>query len=275
MIAPVVPAIIAPVGPIVDEVADVIAPVIPAVVEPLKPVVDLVTDTIAPVIPVVIEPLKPVVDLVTDTVAPVVSIVRETPLAPVVDAVVPVAGLPDHTVSRPVGPAPAAPTAPSSSPQIGSPVAAPLEPGTPTGLGEPAPVDPTVAAQAPAQARRNSMSSAAGGAPIASPSVASYLTTVLPATTLGATLPVMPTSRNGEPVPAPPAAGGSADSVPPLNSGMSPFGAAAGPSPVPPGGVALALAAASLVAALLLTRFTTAPARWRSVFVVSLIERPG
>ena len=98
---------------------------IPAVIEPLKPVVDLVTDTIAPVIPAVIEPLKPVVDLVTDTVAPVVSIVRETPLAPVVDAVVPVAGLPDHTVSRPVGSAPAGPTAPSSSPQTGSPVAAP------------------------------------------------------------------------------------------------------------------------------------------------------
>jgi hypothetical protein len=117
---------------------------------------------------------------------------------------------------------------------------------------------------------------AAGPAPFASPSLASYLTTVLPAANLGAALPFMPTPRDGEPVPAPPAAGGSADSVPPLNGGgMSPFGAASGPSPVPPGSVAVGLADASLAAALLLTRFTTAPARWRSVLVVSLIERPG
>jgi hypothetical protein len=105
---------------------------------------------------------------------------------------------------------------------------------------------------------------------------ASYLTTVLP-TSLFGTTPVLPTPRNGVPAPVPPApaSGGSSDAVPPLNTGMSGFGAAAGPGPVPPGGIAFALAAASLAAALLLTRFTTAPARWRSVLVVSLIERPG
>ena len=137
----------------------------------------------------------------------------------------------------------------------------------------PAPVDSTGAA--PTQ-RRNTAPITADRGPIAAPSAASYLTTVLPASLFGTT-PVMPTPRNGVPAPVPPApaSGGSSDSVPPLNTGTSPFGAGAGPSPVPPGGIALALAAASLAAALLLTRFTTAPARWRSVLVVSLIERPG
>ena len=238
---------------------DAIAPVVTTITDPLQPVID----AIAPVVTTVTEPLKPVVDLVAPVVRPIVA-----PIAPVLDPVTPV-----RTDTRPVDSSPA-PLPAVSSPQGSSPVGGPAQTRMPTdSFVAPAPVDFTKAA--PTQ-RRNTAPAAAGHGLIAAPSAGSYLTTFLPATLFGTT-PVMPTPRNGVPAPVPPtpASGGSSDAVPPLNTGMSPFGAAAGPSPVPPGGIALALAAASLAAALLLTRFTTAPARWRSVLVVSLIERPG
>jgi hypothetical protein len=290
-----VPAVTAPLQPIVDVVTDTVAPLIPVVTEPLQPVIDAVAplipvvteplqpviDAVAPLVPVVTEPLQPVIDAVapivttvTDPLKPVVDVVGPVvrpivaPIAPILDPVTP--ARPD---SRPVDSSPA--PAPSvTSPQGGSRLDAPVQAQMPTdSFVAPAPVDSTGAA--PTQGR-NTAPAAAGRGPIAAPSTGSYLTTVLPATLFGAS-PVMPTPRNDVPAPVPPApaSGGSSDSVPPLNTGMSPFGAAAGPSPVPPGGSALALDAASRAAALLLTRFTTAPTRWRSVLVVSLIERPG
>jgi hypothetical protein len=70
-----------------------------------------------------------------------------------------------------------------------------------------------------------------------------------------------------EPSPEPSAPAGSA----------APSGAAAAAGPAPSGGAssALALAAMSLAAALCFARLLHPPARWRPVFVVSLIERPG
>ncbi len=73
--------------------------------------------------------------------------------------------------------------------------------------------------------------------------------------------------------PAAPPAGTAPEPVPSV--GTVPSGAAAGPSPAPPGAMALALAAMSLAAGLLLTSLLSAPTRWRSVLFVSLIERPG
>jgi hypothetical protein len=57
----------------------------------------------------------------------------------------------------------------------------------------------------------------------------------------------------------------------------APSSAAGGPGPAPGGAFffALGLAALSLAAALCFARLLAPPAQWRSVFVVSLIERPG
>jgi hypothetical protein len=66
-------------------------------------------------------------------------------------------------------------------------------------------------------------------------------------------------------------AAGSSIATPAASSG----GASGVPGPAPPGAVAAILAALSLAAAFLFARLLSAPARWRPVLFVSLIERPG
>jgi hypothetical protein len=67
-----------------------------------------------------------------------------------------------------------------------------------------------------------------------------------------------------------------APEAPPAATGGVSGAATGAPSPAPSGGsFALALAALSLAAALVFTLLLYPPPRWRPVFLVSLIERPG
>ena len=118
-----------------------------------------------------------------------------------------------------------------STPQGSSPVGAPVETRMPTdSFVAPAPVDPTGAA--PTQ-RRNTAPISRRPRPDRG-SVGRLVPHHCPAgNACSARRPVMPTPRNGVPAPVPPApaSGGSSDSVPPLNTGTSPFGAGRRPEP--------------------------------------------
>ena len=108
------------------------------------------------------------------------------------------------------------------------------------------------------------MTPAAAPAPSMSLAAPALSTAARPSTT--------PFAAQREPATAPPAG----TSPEPFSAPASaPSGATGGSGPAPPGAVALQLAVLSLAAALLLTGFLSAPTRWRSVLLVSLVERPG
>jgi hypothetical protein len=81
-------------------------------------------------------------------------------------------------------------------------------------------------------------------------------------------LPASDSGRRGSASPV------AAPSAPPAFTGGS-TGGTGGSAPPPPGAVGLAVAALALLLAGCFSRLLCAPARWRPVFFVSLIERPG
>jgi hypothetical protein len=254
------------VTPVVDDVLQTVVPVVDDVLEPVVPVVDDVVQTVVPVVDDVLEPVVPVVD---DVVKPVMSVVTpvlddavET-VVPVVDDVVrtvdPVTPVTAPSTASPGPFAVNPPTAASTTPRAG---VRELIPGTATTPSKPA--RPLGAAPATRAPHAVPGSYAGLGLTTAFPNQTSLLRP--PAGLLEG--PASDAGRRGSASPV------AAPVAPPALSGGS-AGGTGGSVPPPPGAVGLGVAALALLLAGCFSRLLCAPARWRPVFFVSLIERPG
>jgi hypothetical protein len=292
VVAPVADAVVPVVSDVVAPVAEAVTPVVSDVVAPVaEAVTPVVSDVVAPVaeavVPVVVSGVvapvaEAVVPVVSEVGAPVVSDVPPPVVggeAVAVDVLSP--GAPPHRDVTAPAPSRAQDPQPVADPD-GTPAAALPSPPSDGGPGgsaavvvtgfDIAPADADVVdVAAPRETKLAARPDAHHPPPIATHDAPS--TTLMPDPVaswgLGLATPALvagppsPTQSDAvvakserSPLGTAPAGGGSASSAP---SGVS----------------AVAVAALFAAAAMFFSAFLLAPARWRSVLVVSLIERPG
>jgi hypothetical protein len=278
-LAPVVQPVVAPVA---DPIVDVVAPIVHTVVPPVTgPTADVVEPVVEPVAgPIVV--VDPIVEPVVDVVEPVVDVVAPTPTPTV-----------DPPATGPIGPQPAPTTPGAPAPPLGSPPAitpntplipltpdlpiTPLDPAGDDAAAAAAVVDgadviavetigvPTSAATTSAAATPAATSEAIGGVsafPPLDPRVRMPLGTA-----------PSPEERSAPTVRFPGDSSGKA-ALPSIVSGLLSAASSSAPSPGAPTTL-LAVLTATVAAMFMLSRRVTAEVAWRSVLVVSSVERPG
>jgi hypothetical protein len=263
-----------------DQATETVAPVLDQATKIVAPLVDQATKTVAPILDQATKTVAPVLDQATKTVAPVVDVAIST-AAPVVQATKPAAPIDETAAPRDEHTA----TSPIAAPVAESPAGARhlADAGTAKAEGDPParvttmptrdeavglqPVDdPAATPRTPRRAATQHVGAPPRERPATTP--ATQLPTTTPAVA-AFTPPATTNVRDAQP--ATPPANDVAPTAP--SGGFSTAAASAGSS----GGVAAFAILFFLLLAPCLRygRVRLAPAHWRPVSFVSLLERPG
>ena len=236
---------------------------------PVAPVVQRAADTVATTVQTATAPVAPVVQRAADTVATTLQpTVRSEPRTTTTGS--------DQTQPAPRRDAPRAMAAVSGTPSVPTDRTPAQVAGTQAAVASAPNAVRAITVQAPRRSAVRIVPPKAAGAPSKSQtpvvrgSALAFHVTPAPTTAPAAAAGEQVTGKDPAPGPAEPSGSPAAAAV-----ASAAFGA--GPGPAPSGGtaLALALAAMSAAAALCFARLLLPPARWRPVFLVSSIERPG